>query len=288
LRAAAGCANVPPLEIEFRMSEHMSEHQLDEPHSSLDKAIDLLFHLHAAGEPQGVTAVSRALGTPKSSAHRLLATLARRGLLERDGSARYRPGVGLVALGLGVLEREPVVAAARPELESAAAELGETVFLTAARGGAPVVLDLAEGTGFLRAAPRRGDRVPVHATAVGRLFLALAPDAVALEAEPFTAFTPATPRTRAALAERVARARERGWDENRGEWIAGLWVVAAPVWAHGRLVAALATAAPEGRLEAPGGERVAGRLLAAARRTAERLEGRSDDGGARERRRSLG
>jgi DNA-binding IclR family transcriptional regulator len=259
-----------------------------EASSSLDKAIDLLFHLHAAGEPQGATAVSRALGLPKSSAHRLLSTLARRGLLERDGSARYRPGVGLVALGLGVLEREPVVAAARSELEAGAAALGETVFLTAARDGAVVVLDLAEGTGFLRAAPRRGDRVPIHATAVGRLFLALAPETVALEAEPFTAFTPATPRTRAALVERVARARERGWDENRGEWIPGLWVVAAPVRAHGRLVAALATAAPEGRLEVQGSERVAERLLAAARRIGERLEGASEGGGARERRRRVG
>ena len=52
------------------------------------------------------------------------------------------------------------------ELE--AQRLGETVFLTAARAGAVVVLDKAEGTGFLRAAPRIGSTVPLHATAVGK------------------------------------------------------------------------------------------------------------------------
>ena len=136
--------------------------------STVEKAIDLLFHLHAEAAPRGVTAVGKALDLPKSSAHRLLSTLARRGLLERDERGQYCPGIGLVALGLGVLESEPVVAAARPVLELEAEHLGDTVFLTVARAGAVVVLDKAEGTGFLRAAPRIGSTVPLHATAVGR------------------------------------------------------------------------------------------------------------------------
>ena len=77
--------------------------------------------------------------------------LGRRGLVERDASGRYRPGMGLVALGLGALGREPVVAAARPLLEADAAELGETVFLVGARAGRLIVLDkgrvVSDGTG---------------------------------------------------------------------------------------------------------------------------------------------
>jgi DNA-binding IclR family transcriptional regulator len=84
--------------------------------NAIEKALEVLFHLHAAGEARGVSAVGRALGLPKSSAHRLLAALAGRGLVERDGEGRWRPGMALVALGLGVLEREPVVMAARPVL----------------------------------------------------------------------------------------------------------------------------------------------------------------------------
>jgi len=244
--------------------------------STVDKAIDLLFHLHGCGQPEGVTAVGRALGLPKTSAHRLLSTLARRGLLERDPGGRYRPGLGLVALGLGALEREPVVALARPLLEREAAALGETVFLTAPRGGAIVVLDKAEGTGFLRAAPRIGSSVPAHATAVGKLTLAFCPDSLEASdrgAAP-EAFTSDTLVDEVALAREVERARLQGWAENQGEWIPGLSVVAAPVFQHERMLAAIAAAAPSARMETLGSEAVARRLLAAAKKVGDGLSGR--------------
>jgi DNA-binding IclR family transcriptional regulator len=243
--------------------------------STVEKAIDLLFHLHQEASPRGVTAVGKALGLPKSSAHRLLSTLTRRGLLERDERGRYLPGIGLVALGLGVLEREPVVAAARPVLELEAKRLGETVFLTAARAGAVVVLDKVEGSGFLRAAPQIGAAVPLHATAVGKLYLTHAPEAVALGEAPLEVFTPSTKTGPAALAAELERVRRQGYAENRDEWIAGLSAVAAPVLVTGRLVAALAVATSSPRFEALSGTSLAGRIVEAARRIGGRMEGRT-------------
>ena len=93
----------------------------------------MLFALHREGSPCGVSQIGRALGLPKSSAHRLLAALASRGLVERDERGRYRTGIALVALARGALEREPIVAAAHPILAAEAQALGETVFLVAAR-----------------------------------------------------------------------------------------------------------------------------------------------------------
>ncbi|HYB12975.1 MAG TPA: IclR family transcriptional regulator [Myxococcota bacterium] len=243
---------------------------------TVEKALDVLFHLHEAAQPRGVTAIAHSLGLAKSSVHRLLAALGQRGLVEQDAQDRYRLGIGLVALGLGLLEREPVVLAARPILERAAKELGETLFLTAAREGEVTVLDKVEGPGFLRAAPRIGEKVPLHATAVGRLHLAFAPDFVALPEGPLQSFTPRTRTQRSAVLQEVARARRRGWAENREEWIPGLVVVASPVLADGRLVATLALAAPTVRLAARESGRVAKRLLAAAGEIADRLQGRSE------------
>jgi DNA-binding IclR family transcriptional regulator len=242
--------------------------------STVEKAVAVLFHLHAEPAAQGVTAIGRALGLPKSSAHRLLAALGRRGLVERDERGRYRTGIGLVALGLGVLEREPVVVAARPVLEEEAERLGETVFLVVARAGRLRVLDKAEGTGFLRAAPRVGAEVPVHATAVGKLFLAFAEEAIPALPERLEAYTSKTRTRRRDLAAEVARARRRGFAVNRDEWIRGLSVVAAPVIAKARMAAAVAVAAPSARLQALGPERVAHRAVVAAERVAARLEGR--------------
>jgi DNA-binding IclR family transcriptional regulator len=219
-----------------------------------------------------VTAVGRALGLPKSSAHRLLATLGRRGLVERDAAGRYRPGIALVALGLGALEREAVVEAARPVLEREAEVLGETLFLAAARAGAIRVLDKAEGRGFLRAAPRVGDVVPVQATAVGKLYLAFAPDEVEPEAP--TRWTSHTREGRA-LAEAVAEARRRGYAVSRDEWQVGLAAVAAPVRCAGRMEAAVAAAAPSARFPAADVPRVAQLVIAAAALVEARLEGRA-------------
>jgi DNA-binding IclR family transcriptional regulator len=243
--------------------------------ATVEKAIDLLFHLHREAVPRGVTAVGRALDLPKSTAHRLLSTLTRRGLLERDARGQYGPGIGLVALGLGFLDREPVVVAARPVLEFEAQQLGETVFLTAPRAGAMVVLDKVEGSGFLRAAPRIGSTVPLHATAVGKLYLAHDPEAVALGDEPLEGFTPSTRTSPAILAAEFARVRRQGYAENRDEWIPGLSAIAAPVFAGGRMVAALAAATSSPRLEALRSFAIAGRVVEAARRIGERMEGRS-------------
>jgi DNA-binding IclR family transcriptional regulator len=240
---------------------------------TVEKAVDVLFHLHAAGAALGVTEIGRALGLPKSSAHRLLASLGSRGLVEQDASGRYRPGMSLVALGLGVLEREPVVMAARPVLEAEARALEDTLFLTAVRGGAITVLDKVEGTGFLRASPRIGETVPVHATAVGRLTLAFAPESIALPQGPPARFTKYTPVRRAELDRLVDDARRRGWDENREEWTPGLVVVAAPVLVAGRLAAAIAVGAPAVRLPSSRTPAVAARLKAAAARIGARLAG---------------
>ena len=250
--------------------------------TAIEKALEVLFHLHAEGTPRGVTEVGRALRLPKSSAHRLLAALARRGLVEQDESGRYRPGTALVALGLGVLEREPVVAVARPVLEREAEALGETLFLAAARAGRIVVLDKVEGTGFLRAAPPVGAVVPVHATAMGKLYLAFAPEAVSPPVPPLPRFTPSTRVQAEALAREVARARTLGWAENRGEWLDGLAVVAAPVRLGARLVAVLALAAPASRLRPAAARRVAARVVAAADAVAARLERGGEDAPARE------
>jgi DNA-binding IclR family transcriptional regulator len=243
--------------------------------TSIEKALDVLFLLHREGTPCGVSQLGRSLGVPKSSVHRLLAALASRGLVERDESGRYRPGIGLVALARGALERDPVVAAARPVLVAEAEALGETAFLVAARGGRLLVLDEAEGCGVLRAAPEVGAAVPLHATAAGKLQLAFGAGEIDWPAGALERFTSHTVSSRADLEREVARARRLGWAENREEWVAGLAVIAAPILVGPRLSGVLCLAAPAARLEALGRGSVAARVRAAAARVADRMEGRA-------------
>jgi IclR family acetate operon transcriptional repressor len=170
-----------------------------------------------------------------------------------------------------VLEREPVVEAARPVLEEATRGLGETFFLVGARAGQLLVLDKVEGTGFLRASPRIGSRVPVHATAVGKLYLAFAPELVEPPGEAAEAFTRSTLTEPAALGESVQRVSQRGWSASRNEWIQGLSVLAAPVWVGERLLGAVALAAASPRMEELGGDALAERVVLAAKSIEARL-----------------
>lgn len=239
--------------------------------ATVEKALDVLFHLHAAPGAQGLGEIARALGLAKSSCHRLLASLAAREVVEQDEMGRYRPGLALLALGLGTQRREPVIELARPVLESEAAALGETVFLVAERRGRLRVLDQCEGTGFLRAAPAIGDVIPADVTAAGQLYRV---------------------HRGAGRPGEDDAVRARGYAVNRDAWIAGLSVLAAPIERstarpfEGRfdagadpepreLVAVLALAAASSRFDALGEERIAARLVAASARVGERLAGLS-------------
>ena len=233
--------------------------------ATVEKALDVLFHLHDAGTPLGVSAIGRALGLPKSSCHRLLASMLDREVVARDEVGQYRPGLALLSLGIGAQGREPVVAAARPILEAEVAEFGETVFVVGMRRGRLRVLDKLEGTGFLRAAPGVGDVIPSDVTAVGKLY---------------RIFGEEVARGSEAAAVRSSIEQDevasRGYATNRDAWIDGLSVLGVPIWQHDggssrRLVATLALAAASARFEVLGEAAIAHRLLAAADQVGERL-----------------
>jgi len=234
--------------------------------ATVEKALDVLFHLHDAGTALGLTEIGRALDLPKSSCHRLLSSLVDREVVDRDEGGRYRPGLALLSLGIGAQRREPVVSAARPSLEAEAERLGETVFLVGLRHGRLRVLDKVEGPGFLRAAPGIGDVVPSDVTAAGKLYAVFGSP---LEEEPSPSVLDE------GEGAEIARC---GYALNRDAWIDGLSVLGVPIWmssGHGRrdLVAVLALAAASPRFERLGEEEVAERLLAAAEAVDARLNG---------------
>jgi IclR family transcriptional regulator, acetate operon repressor len=239
--------------------------------ASIDKALDALFLLSEHGTWQRLSDIARALDMPRSSAHRILAPLVQRGLAEQNARGHYGPGLALMALGLSAVEREPVAAAARPILEAAAEEVGETLFLVVARARKLVVLEKAEGNGFMRAAPRLGSEVPVHATAVGKLFLAFDPDAISADELP--RYTPATISSRKALQKEIAQVRAQGWALNNEEWQAGLAVAAAPVILHERLRGCVALAMVAARFHELGQDACVRRAMHTAEGIALRLEG---------------
>jgi DNA-binding IclR family transcriptional regulator len=204
---------------------------------TVHKALKLLDALYRAGGRSSLAELAKAIGMPKPTVHRLLASLALFDVVQRDQEGMYALGIGLMRWGLGAQRVDPLVRLARPFLERAALEFGETFFAVGARAGRLFVLDKVEGTGVLRATPNVGEAVPIENTASGRLYLGLAPD-----------------RVNAALSGRqkdievIKRAVKRGYDTNQGEWLTGVSVVAAPVIVHGELLGCIACAGASANL----------------------------------------
>ena len=96
---------------------------------SIERAFAVLGAL--ADGPIGVTEVAERSSLPKSTAARLLASLAREGVVEQvPGDTRYRLGGRLATLAAGVLPTRSLARLARPSLAELAAAVGEAAGLS--------------------------------------------------------------------------------------------------------------------------------------------------------------
>lgn len=241
-------------------------------HNSITKALDVLFALGRKGEALGVSQLATELSIPKASVHRLLQALRHRHVVEKDGEGRYQVGPGLLALGLTLGSQQPLVRLAHPIMQSAAAATGETFFLVGERAGDLIVLDKVEGNGLLRVSPQVGARVPAHATAAGRIYLAFAKDRVHLDEAQLEAFTQKTPASPGRLRTRIEAARKQGVAYNDEEWMVGLSAIAAPVWLGGRLLAAVVVACVAPRMRELGVSALTESVVHASRKINQQLE----------------
>lgn len=190
----------------------------------------------------GVSEIARSLGVAKSSAHRMLSTLATRGFVERNpDSGRYRLGLHLYELGQLSISRSRLRQAALPIMEDLRQRTGHTIHLGVADGPDVVHLERLqsrEGLNLLEAQPRR---FPTHCSATGKVLAAFDP-AVA-EARRRASFPPITANSVRSLQEweaTLAKIRHDGVAINRDEIATGAMSVAAPIYdGVGRARAAL-------------------------------------------------
>jgi len=71
----------------------------------------------------------------RTTAYRLVSTLERDGMVERDAtSRRYRLGMGSMHIGLATMRRAPLLEECRPLMKTLAYESGDTVFLIVRNG----------------------------------------------------------------------------------------------------------------------------------------------------------
>jgi DNA-binding IclR family transcriptional regulator len=176
----------------------------------------------------GTNEIARRAGVTPSTVSRQLGTLVEARLVERVASTgQYRLGIRLVTLANAVLARLDVRSVARPHLEALVEEIGETATLSVPSEPDAITVDVVRAPHYVQESSRLGRPSIAHATAAGKMMLALGG---VVPAGPLAAYTERTivdPRT---LAHELDRIRKRGFAEAYEERERGLNAIAAPVW----------------------------------------------------------
>jgi len=245
------------------------------------KALAILETLATARRPLGVSDISALQNMPKPTAHRIVRMLENEGLLQREpGKRRFVPGARLLQLGLGIVAASMLRAPRHAILESLSHEVGETCNFGVMVGSHVVYLDRVESAWPLGLRFESGSRVPLHCTAMGKLFLSTLPArkrTALLRALPLDRYTENTLTDPARLGRELDRIRALKISTDNQEFLAGVVCVAVPVnGRNGQPVAAVAISAPLARMTLQQGLQHVARLQDAAERLSATLD---DDGG---------
>lgn len=204
-------------------------------------------------EELGVTALARRLGLHKNNVFRLLATLEEMRFVEQCAeNERYRLGTASLGLGQAFLRTRSLTRLGRSLLEKLALDTRETAHLAVLDGFEVVHLDGEAPAHLIGTRVRTGERLPVHASALGKAMLACGDpsewermDRDCIRGAELPAATPATITDRDKFFEHLRGAAGLGYAVDVEECAPGLCCVAAPVRdASSRVVAALSISAP--------------------------------------------
>jgi IclR family transcriptional regulator, acetate operon repressor len=250
------------------------------------KALAIIETLATARRPLGVSDISALQNMPKPTAHRIVRMLESEGLLQREpGKRRFVPGARLVQLGLGIISASMLQAPRHAILEALSNEIGETCNFGVMAGSNVIYLDRVESAWPLGLRFEPGSRVPLHCTAMGKLFLSmLAPRkrTALLRTIPLHRYTENTMTDAARLGSELEKIRAARISTDNQEFLAGVVCVAVPV--HGRNaqpVAALAISAPLARMTLEQGLRHIPLLQDAAMRLSVTLDDEDGNDGSK-------
>ena len=241
---------------------------------SVDRALSILEVLAERGW-LSVNDIAEHLEIHKSTASRLLSTLAQRGFAEQETArGRYRLGFGVVHLASAVMGELDLARLAQPICERLSQQTQETVNVAVLEGSEVVNIAQVIGSSSVVSVNWLGRRNPLHCTSTGKVLLASLPDPeqTRLLAGTLERLTDHTVTDPARLQKQLHKVREVGYAVTEEELELGLNAVAAPVRSFGgHVVAALSVAGPSYRLTQAHLSEIVARTQDAARQLSEQL-----------------
>ncbi len=200
--------------------------------STIGKVRDLLVLFTPQRQTWGLSELAHELDWDTATTHRLANALVEIDLLARlDGESSYQLGPLTLELGSVYMSMRPNHQEILDATEALVRDTGLTTQIGILAGRAVSIIHSRESDSPLRAAALLGERLPLHATAVGKAVLAQLDDEAVVELLPakLKQFTKQTIVERSALLEQLAEVREDGLARVDNELSEGLCALAVPL-----------------------------------------------------------
>jgi len=246
--------------------------------TSVERALDILWLMYMENKEIGVTEIAQSLGCYKSTVHRNLIALQKKGFVEKNAvTGKYWLGMAIYNMGMLYGSKISLKDIWRPFAEELCAKLRETVNLgvldkNSNELGRVVLIDKVETNQRLTLVPAVGTLSYAHASSNGKVLLSHQDDAYIerFAAEGLKKFTNNTITDLETLKSELTLVRERGYAVDKEEIEIGLMCVGAPIYDKNGIVAALSVSGPTGRFQ---GERFM-EVVREVTRTAEKISHR--------------
>lgn len=257
------------------MSNPVAQYADQEPYRSPVKSVtgrvlEVLGSFDPEHQLMTLTEISRRAGFPVSTVYRLVGELVDGRFLERFDDGRYGLGIRLWEMGVMAPWYGKLRETAMPFLLNLQYESGDTVQLAVSEGVHALYLEKLTADTSSPHASRIGTRLPLHATGIGKVFLAYGERGFsdAILAMPLEKYTDATLTDRRSLDRELKRIRTRGYSLSQQEYHLGSSSIAVPVFAGEELKASIGIVSYDMRDDL---DRHAESLMDAAKNLGERL-----------------
>ncbi len=242
---------------------------------AIDRALRILSCFSDNSPEMSIAEIASAVGLPKPTVLRILATLTDGGYVERIAdSDKYRLGPHLITLGMRVIGRLEVRRQAIRYMVALEERFEETCDLSVFVQESLLCIDVVQSRRTLRIAAGPGYRSPLHCTASGKAFLAnLSADRLAqFLARPLPRYTRTTITSPERLMAELEQVRAQGYACDDEEFNEGIRAVAAPIRdASGDVIAVLGVPGPVERMTPQRMTEIAQALVEAANAIAARM-----------------
>lgn len=231
---------------------------------AVTRAVAILRALGRAEAPVGVNPLARELGLVPSTALHILRVLTDEGLVAFDPSTkRYSIDVGILAIARSAIQKNAFATLIQAPLDALSERFGATAIATQLTDSRQmVVVALSQVQLPFRLHVDLGSRFPALISATGRCFAAFSGMGEEAMRAGFDALKWDNPPGWERWRDEVERTRAAGWALDRGDYIAGVAVIAVPFFdAGGRMVRSMVAIGISERMDAVGNETVAAELL---------------------------